>query len=93
MSNSWFIVTACVLAILGAVYVKSFVLSKEPYAEMPVSEFTYEYMLKNMGLRDQNALYPKLVLMTRDENMVAKRQPEVTAGTLMDAPKTYKTWW
>lgn len=87
-----------VLLLIKSSYIRSysdFGVQWEQYTndKIPVSDFTYQYMKKNSNIACQNALFSKISVMSADELKLARTQPLVQKGTLLNTPRSYTSTW
>lgn len=66
---------------------------KKSEPKFPVSDFTYQYIKDNTSVAQQNSLYGKMHVMTPDERRVARKQPTVITGTVIDVAPSFRSTW
>lgn len=68
------------------------VTKKETFQAFPISDFTYDYIAKNMSISSANEYYKKFEFMNNEGTKVIP-QPTTVTGILLNVPKQYTSTW
>jgi hypothetical protein len=83
-----YLLFALLIAIIvySVAYLRLDVNPREDFSQLPISPFTYAYMTDNLSTSSKNKYFKNIYVMD------GVKQPDLVQGTLLDKPKTYRTY-